>query len=138
MNETLKSLVVECVERNVLFQGSVGTAYTVQELFHTVNLTSINSIYSKTKKTLESMNTDSLFDTKNSTKEKALKLQVDTLKEVFLYKQEAEKAAKNAEKKRIENSERLIVLKKIKTEKELEELKAMSAEDIQKEIEKYS
>ena len=79
-----------------------------------------------------------MFETKNSTREKQLKLQVDTLREVFNFKQETEKAARNAEKRKTENAEKLATLKKIKTEKELEELKAMSAEDIQKEIEKYS
>lgn len=138
MNEALKSLVVQCIEKNVVFNGGVGSVYTVQELFHVVKLQSINSIYQRTKKELDSLETDSLFENKNTSKEKVLQLQVDTLKEVFSYKQEQEKTAKDAEKRRAEAAEKLVVLKQIKNEKELEALKSMTPEEIEKEIQKYS
>ena len=136
MNDQLKALVVQCVEKNVVFSGSVGTVYTVQDLLHVVKLQSINTIYKTTKKELDNLDTDSLFDNKNTSKEKALQLQVDTLKEVFSYKQDQEKQSREAEERRNERAEKLAKMKDIKAEKELEALKSMSLEDIEKEIEK--
>ena len=136
MNDQLKALVVQCVEKNVVFSGSVWTVYTVQDLLHVVKLQSINTIYKTTKKELDNLDTDSLFDNKNTSKEKALQLQVDTLKEVFSYKQDQEKQSREAEERRNERAEKLAKMKDIKAEKELEALKSMSLEDIEKEIEK--
>lgn len=138
MNDQLKALIVQCVEKNLIFSGNVGTVYTVQELVHVVNVQSINTIYKKTKKDLDSLDTDSLFDSKNTSKEKSLQLQVDTLKEVFNYKQDLDKKAKDAENRRAEAADKLVVLKQIKNEKELESLKSMTPEEIEKEIQKYS
>lgn len=138
MNTELKNLVAKCVEGNVTFGGSVGTSYTVQDLFHSVGVKSINSMWSRTKKELDSLSTDSLFKNSNSVKSKNLQLQLDTLKEVFDYKQESIKLEREAEKRKLEAANKLAVLSKIKTEKELEVLGKMSLEDIEKEIEKYS
>lgn len=138
MNEQLKALVVQCVEKNIIFSGTVGSAYTVQDLFHVTKLQTINTLYQATKKALESLDSDSLFDNKNTTKANLLTLQADTLKEIFAYKQAAEKAAKEAEANRAAKAEKLAKMKDIKAEKELEALKSMSLEDIEKEIEKIS
>lgn len=138
MNDKLKNLVAVCVEKNLTFSGSVGTVYTVQDLFHNVGVKSINNIYKRTKKELDSLSTDSLFENSNSAKATALQTQIDVLSGVFTYKQEAAKAERLADKRKLEAAEKLAVLSKIKTEKELEALGAMSLEDIEKEIEKYS
>lgn len=138
MNTELTKLVGACVEGNVHFGGAVGTSYTVQDLFHTVGVKSINNMWKRTKKELDSLSTDSLFKNSNSTKSKSLQLQLDALKEVFDYKQEALKLEREAEKRKEEAAEKLAILKKIKTEKELDEMKSMKLEDIEKEIEKYS
>lgn len=134
MNENLKTLVTKCVEKNIAFSGAVGSFHTIQDLFHNVGVKSINNMWKRTKKELDSLSTDSLFENSNSAKASGLQLQLDTLKEVFAYKQEIAKA----EKRRAEAADKLAVLSKIKTEKELEALGAMSLEDINKEIEKYS
>ena len=138
MNETLKTLVGKCVEKNINFSGAVGSFYTIQDLFHNVGIKSINNMWKRTKKELDSLSTDSLFENSNSAKATGLQLQLDTLKEVFAYRQDIAKAEREAEKRRAEASEKLAVLSKIKTEKELEALGSMSLEDIEKEIQKYS
>lgn len=138
MKTTLETLIAKCVISNITFSGSVGSFYTIQDLFHNVGIKSINNMWKKTKKELDSLSTDSLFENSNSTKATALQLQLDTLKEVFDYKQEAIKAERAKEKLKAEASEKLKVLSKIKTEKELESLGKMSLEDIEKEIKKYS
>lgn len=138
MNENLKTLVTKCVEKNITFSGAVGSFHTIQDLFHNVGIKSINNMWKRTKKELDSLSTDSLFENSNSVKASGLQLQLDTLKEVFAYKQEIAKAEREAEKRRAEAADKLAVLSKIKTEKELEALGAMSLEDINKEIEKYS
>lgn len=138
MNEALKNLIVEAVSKNISFLGGVGTNYSVQELLHTASRKTINSMWQRTKKELEASQNDSLFNTAGSTKTKELRLQLDTLAEIFKYKEEQERAAKDAEKRKTEASEKLAVLKQIKTQKELDALGAMSIEDIEKEIQKYS
>lgn len=138
MKASLETLVAKCVISNITFGGSVGTFYTIQDLFHNVGIKSINNMWKRTKKELDSLSTDSLFENSNSTKATALQLQLDTLKEVFEYKQEVAKAERVKEKLKSEAAEKLKVLSKIKTEKELEALGKMSLEDINKEIEKYS
>lgn len=138
MNENLKTSVSKCVIENIVFSGSVGTVYTIQDLFHNVGIKSINNMWRRTKKELDSLSTDSLYENSNSAKATGLKLQLDTLKEVFDYKQEVSKAEKAKEKLKSEAAEKLAVLSKIKTEKELEKLGKMSLEDIENEIKKYS
>lgn len=138
MNEKLVKLIAEAVEKNIVFRGAVGTAYTVQDLLHNVGIRSINDIWKRTKKELDALSTDSLFESSNSAKAKALQFQLDTLSEVFGYKQAIAKAERDAAKVKEQAAQKLAVLSKIKTEKELEALGAMSLEDIDKEIEKYS
>jgi hypothetical protein len=138
MNTTLKTLVTKCVEKNISFSGAVGSFYTIQDLFHNVGVASINKMWKRTKKELDSLSTDSLYENSSSSKASGLRTQLDTLKEVFEYKQAQIKAANDAEKIRSEAAAKLAVLGKIKTEKELEAMGAMSLEDIEKEIEKYS
>lgn len=138
MNENLQKLVAEAVINNVTFSGNIGTMYTVQDLFHSVGLKSINEIWKRTKKELEDLETDSLFETKNSAKTKNLQFQADVLKEVFVYKQTLAKEQAEAEKRKSEAAAKLAVLQKLKTAKELEALEKMSMEEIEKEIEKYS
>ena len=55
MNETLVKLTAECVAKNTTFSGQVGTYYTVQDLFHNVSTKSINNIWKRTKKELDSL-----------------------------------------------------------------------------------
>lgn len=138
MNTNLKELIAKCVEKNINFSGNVGTAYTIQDLLHNVGVKSINNMWKRTKKELDGLSNDSLFENSNSTRSTVLQLQLDCLKEVFEFKQEQIKTIKEVEKRKAEASEKLTVLSKIKTEKELEALGAMSLEDIEKEIEKYS
>lgn len=138
MTEKLRNLVAEAVEKNTAFSGNVGTVYSVQDLFHNVGVKSINNIWKRTKKELESLSTDSLFENSNSAKSKQLQFELDVLTEVFGYRQEIAKAEREAAKRKEEAVEKLAILKKIKAEKELDGLKAMNIEDIDKEIEKYS
>ena len=50
MEETLKNLVAECVEKNVAFEGKIGTVYSVQDLFHNVGTRSINTMWKNVKR----------------------------------------------------------------------------------------
>lgn len=138
MKTSLEKLIAKCVIGNITFSGSVGSFYTIQDLFHTVGVRSIDAMWKKTKKELDSLSTDSLYENSNSKKANTLQVQLDVLKEVFEFKQEAIKAERAKEKLKAEASSKLAVLSKIKTEKELESLGKMSLEDIEKEIEKYS
>ena len=131
MENTLAQKITECVEKNVVFVGLVGSAYTVQDLIHTVNLTSLNKMHKRSKKELDTLDTDSLFENSNTGKERQLQLEVDTIKEVFLYK----KGLRDLEKQRAERLEKRKALLALKSDKELETFKNMSLEDINKEIE---
>lgn len=138
MNEKLKNLIAQCVEKNVSFSGAVGSVYNVQELIHNTGMKSINNMWKRVKKAKDALETDSLYENSNSTKEKRLELEMETLSEIFKYKKEIADKAKELEARRKESAEKLAILKKMKTEKEFEELGKKSLEEINKEIEKYS
>lgn len=131
MTQNLKDLVAKAVEKNIAFQGLAGALYTVQDLVHQTSLVSLNKMYKRAKKELDSIDSDTLFDTSNSAKKSELQFQVDTIKEVFAYK----KALADAEKEKQAKRERKAQLMALKTEKELEEFKGKSLEEIEKEIE---
>jgi len=135
MNEKLTTLVGKCVVKGVQFQGGLGSIYTVQDLFHALSLASLNKLWKKAKQELTELDTDSLFENKNTAKATELQLVVDTLQAVFVYKQELAKAERDAEKIRQERILQLSTLKQIKTVKEMEKLGKKSLKDINKEIE---
>ncbi len=134
MENKLENLITKCVLENVYFSGLAGSVTTVQELVHTTSLASLNKMYKRFKKELESLDTDSLFDTTNSTKKNALSLQVDTIREVFDYKKSLIEKEKEKEKRR----EKRAALLALKTKKEIEEFEGKSIEEIDKELEALS
>lgn len=139
MTDTLKKLIVKCVTKNVVFNGSVGSVYTVQELFHAVsNLKSIDTMWARAKKELAALDGDTLFASKNQSKKADLRLKVDTLAEVFDYKQEQAKLAKERAELAQERAEKLEILKKIKTEKEFKKMGKLSLKELEAEIEKLN
>lgn len=131
METTLKENIAKCVERNIQFDGRVGTTYTVQDLFHLLSRKSLNTLHKATKKELDGLDTDSLFENSNTTRKNLLQLQVDTIKGVFEHKTELEKAEKDKEKLR----EKRATLLALKSKKEVEELEGMTLEDINKQLE---
>lgn len=133
METQLIENVAKCVELNIQFDGKVGTTYTVQDLFHLLSTRSLNNLYKATKKKLDDLDTDSLFESKNTAAEKTLQLQVDTIKGVFAYKRELER--QEAEKaERLEKRRKLLALR---SEKEVEEFKNKTLEEIDAELAKF-
>lgn len=130
----MKELIAEAVLNGVRFSGKVGTTYSVEDLVHNVSAQSLNSMYQAVKKELSSMDTDSLFANSNSTKRKNLEFQASVIKEVFTFKMEAEKKAKERNEARTQAAAKLAALKNIKVEKELEALGKKSLEEIEDEI----
>ena len=131
METTLKENIAKCVEKNILFNGRVGTTYSVQDLFHMLNRQSLDKLYKSTKKQLDGLDTDSLYENSNTRKKNLLQLQVDTIKGVFDYKTEQEKAEKAKEELR-KQKQTLLALKQ---KKEVEQLDGMSLQDIEKKLE---
>lgn len=131
METNLVQNVAKCVEKNVAFTGRVGTTYTVQDLFHAMSLRSLNNLYKSTKKILDGLDTDSLFENSNTAQKNSLQLQVDTVKGVFEYKKNLEDLAKEKET-RLEKRKALLALK---SKKELEEFENMDSEAIDKALE---
>lgn len=130
METTLKDNVAKCVEKNISFDGGVGTVYTAQDLFHSLKQRSLNNLYKNTKKKLDSLDTDSLFDNSNTTLKNTLQLQVDTIKGVFEHNQ----AIIDLKKAKVENDAKIAKLRELRDEKELEAFKGKSTEEIDKEI----
>lgn len=134
MENKLENLVTKCVLDNVYFEGMAGSLSSVQELVHTFSLTSLNKMYKRFKKELDSLDTDSLFDTTNSKKKSELTLKVETVAEVFTYKKSLADKEKEKEKRR----EKRAALLALKTKKEIEEFEGKSLEEIEKELETLS
>lgn len=134
MNERLKNLLAEAIDKNVTFQGQVGSLYTVQEILHTLSLRSINEVWKSYKKRLDALDTDTLFSSKNTSKEKELSFACETIKELFLYKKELIDKAKELEKASEERNKKLAFLKQLKTKKEYEALESLDNDSIDKEI----
>lgn len=134
MTEKLKDLIVTCVAKNIVFTGTIGSAYSVQDLVHVVSLQTINTLHDSTEKAIEKLGSGSLFKNTSSAKKASLELVRDTLAAVFEYKQELIDAAKNAEKTRAEKAEKLRVLKDLKSVKDLEALGALTQEQLDAEI----
>ena len=131
METTLKENIAKCVEKNILFNGRVGTTYSVQDLFHLLNRKTLNTLYKTIKKELDGLDTDSLYENSNTTKKNLLQLQIDTVKGIFDYKTEQEKAEKAKEELR-KQKQTLLALKQ---KKEVEQLDGMSLQDIEKKLE---
>lgn len=136
MNEKLVAIVAECVRRNIYFNGSVGTTYTIQELIHTAGLKSINTLWKNAKKALAELDSDSLFASTNTQKARDQKFIVEALAEVFAYNQAELEKARDAEKLSQERVAKLAALKSIRTAKEFEKLTEMTLEEIDAEIAK--
>jgi len=136
MNEKLVAIVAECVRRNVYFSGSVGTHYSIQELIHSVGLTSINTLWKNAKKSLAELDSDSLFASTNTQKAKDQKFIVEALAEVFSYNQAEIAKANEAARLAQDRLVKLSALKSIRTAKEFEKLTEMTLEEIDAEIAK--
>lgn len=133
--EKLKELVSTCVLGGVMFEGQLGTqAYSVQDLVHSVNLESIESMWKRTKTQVAALETDSLFKTRTSSKKVALELKVEVLEAVFHYKHDRQQAARQREVLKKEAAERIAVLKEIKTTKEYDAMGKKSVAALDKEI----
>lgn len=128
MENTLVQLIAECVTKNVVFTGLVSSNYTVQDLVHTTTLTSLNKMYKRTKKELDGLETDTLFDSSNSTRKNRLELEVNTIKAVFEYN----KALADAEKEKAKRLEKRKALLALKSKKEIEVFEGKSIEEIDK------
>jgi len=134
MTDKLKDLIVTCVTKNVTFSGTIGSAYSVQDLVHVTSLQTINTLHEATEKAIEKLGSGSLFKNTSSARKASLELERDTLAAVFEYKQGLVDAAKTAEKTRAEKAEKLRVLKDLKSVKDLEALGKLSQEEIDAEI----
>lgn len=134
MNDKLKDLIVTCVTKNTVFVGTIGSAYSVQDLVHAASLQTINTLHGVVEKAIEKLDSGSLFKNPSSAKKASLELERDTLAAVFEYKQGLVDAAKTAEKTRADKAEKLRVLKDLKSVKDLEALGKLSQEEIDAEI----
>ena len=135
MTEELKTLLGECVLKQVEFVGSVGSRYTVQDLIDdSMGLRTLNKMWKNLKKTLTDISEDSLFDNPSSNKVAELRLKINTVEAIFKYKKAKAEEEKERDRAKVEASRRLAHLKNIKDEKELEKMGKMTIEDINKEI----
>jgi len=135
MNTQLESLITQCVLKGTSFEGKLGsTAYTVQDLVHSVSLDTLNGMYKRLKKELADTDTDSLFQTKQTAKRNSIEFKISVVEEIFSYRLSKEAEERKAIKARQVREEKLALLKNIKGQKELEALKELSLEDLEKEI----
>ncbi len=134
MTKEFKALVSECVVKNVVFQGAVGSTFTVQELVHSTSLATLNKMWQAAKARYAKLNTDSLFETNSAQQSNRIQLEMDTLKAVFIHvKTKEEKNAKAAELRK-QRKAKLDMLREAKAKKEVKDTKKMSMKEIDAEI----
>jgi hypothetical protein len=91
-------------------------------------------MYKRLKKELADTDTDSLFQTKQTAKRNSIEFKISVVEEIFSYRLSKEAEERKAIKARQVREEKLALLKNIKGQKELEALKELSLEDLEKEI----
>lgn len=126
----------EIIAKAVLEQTKIGSkfgakAYNVSELME-LNNSSLNELYTQLADLKEKTATKSLFD--NEKKSSDVEFKMLLLKTIFDYKKElADKVAKAA-KTREDNNRKLGILLNAKEAAEIERIKALSPEELEKEI----
>lgn len=139
--ENLSSQIGEAVIKNVTFPGVIGNAsYTVIDLMHNVKLESLDSMYQALMKQMKSSSTDSLSASSlsNTRKVSALQYRIDLIKAIYTWRvEESDRKAKSKQLAAAKKA-KLEILKKVKSEKEMESITQMSLEDIEKQINSFS
>jgi len=134
--ETLNNLISKCVLGNVIFEGQIGHAYTVQELLNSTGKRTLNQLYQFYKKKTKSLGEDSLFEgtSGSRTKRASFELKIDTLKAIFDFVTEREEAEKNKGATREAALIKLAALKSIKTSKDFRAMEDLTDEALATEI----
>lgn len=136
--ERLDTLIIKSVLNNKIFTSHWGSEYSIQALLNDVSPATIKKLYSQYKREEDklSVEDDLSFEESSESKQiQKIKEELETLRLLYKYTLHKIHEIKGTAEKRREISQKISTLRKIKTEKELEELKKSSIADLEKEIE---